>query len=708
MNVIDNNIECLMNPRSIALIGCSENNMTGIALKNMLQAGYQGDIFPIHPKNTEVHGVRCYGSLMEIPTSVDACVVGLRGTLLPGIIEEMKGKGVKAAILYASGFSEIGEDGLALQRHVTTLLQDAGIAACGPNCLGLINLHSAATMYGADCDIREIVGKIGVVSHSGAVCVALASSPKTAGYSYLISCGSEAVVTMADYIKYMLHDKNTEVIFCFMETIRDAEGLKEAGALSRKLNKPVVILKTGKSVEAREVAMAHSGALASDSDLSDTFLKSNGFLLVDSIDEATEFCELFTYFSGYAKPRNAKIALTAISGGQLGFCSDVVKEVGLEFAKISPHTIDKISRVLPDFATAKNPLDVTTALFDVPAYKECLFALAGEESVDMVIACQDAEHKMCDDEVRLYKDIMKGLGEAGSEMDKPFFVFSPLSGGLHEELVNILKESNVPLLQGTHQSLRAAQLYFEWHKDSNEKDPSYRPGKKIDKIKRTCARNSNYLSEAESKRLLAEYGIETTVEVLTGTVEEAVKAASQIGYPVVMKLDSPDIPHKTEAGVVKLNIPDEASVRRSFEIIHNNAMKYDDKAHINGISVQEMVVGGHEIILGIKNDPILGPAVLVGLGGIFVEVFEDYALQMAPISKQQALEMIDSLRGSKLLKGFRKGSIADIEALADTLVRLSILAYDYRKEIAELDVNPLIVFEEGKGVKAVDALIITY
>lgn len=706
-----NNIRWLMRPRSVALIGCSEQNLAGIALHNLLLAGYEGKIYPVHPKHKSVHGVECYPSLADVPGEVDACVVALRNTLLPGFIREMHAKGVKGAVLYAAGFGEAGEEGRLLQREVTQMLRETGIAACGPNCLGLISLHEKATLYGADCDIRSIEGKVGIVSHSGAICVAYASAARGAGFSHLISCGCEAGLSMADFIIYMLEDTCTEAVFCFMETIRDAAGLARAGRLSLEKNKPVIVLKTGKSEAARATAAAHSGALAGSAELSDAFLRRHGFLLADSFDEVSEALELLLKWKDKPLPKSDGIALTAISGGQLGFCSDVMQQTGLRFGKITAAAQRRIGSVLPGYATAKNPLDVTTALFDTPAYQECLRALADEDDIGAVLVCQDAEHRMCADEVNLYRGILRALGEAGGALGKPLAVFSPLSGGLHGEFTAILDEHGLPLLQGAHESIRAVKLYFDWvghrrafaAKQRAEKATGINPAQEA---AFPVSEGVRALSEHESKRFLAAWGIPVTEERLAATEDEAVRAAFSIGMPVAMKIDSPDIPHKTEAGGVRLDLHNEADVRLAWREIMANAKAYRPDARLDGVSVQEMAGRGVEILLGVKNDDLLGPAVLVGLGGIYTEVFRDCALRMAPVARDEALEMIESLKGAKLLHGARGMPEADVDALADALVRLSQLAWQQREYIRELDINPLMVLERGKGVKAVDALVV--
>jgi acetyltransferase len=377
---------------------------------------------------------------------------------------------------------------------------------------------------------------------------------------------------------------------------------------------------------------------------------------------------------------------------------------GVVFGNISEKTVDRVKNALPDFATAKNPLDVTTALFDTDAYKECIRALAKDDDIGLVLVCQDSEQKMCAAEIELYRHIIEALSEVRAEVDKPMIVFSPLSAGLVQEFSDTLASSGIPLLQGAHESMHAVKLYFDWQ-DIRKRVAAADTKREHKKVEFNFGENRS-LSERESKKILKAYGINVAADVLVNSEEDAVKAAESMGYPVVLKIDSPDILHKTEAKVVKLNIGSAEQVREAYQQITKNAEAYNKDAHINGASVQEMVPKGVEIMLGVKCDQTFGPTVMVGIGGIFVEVFKDFSLRLAPFGKDTALEMINSLKGKALLYGARGAEPADVEALSDVLVRLSELAYDHADKIQEMDINPLIVLTKGRGVKAVDALIV--
>lgn len=698
------NIQYLLHPSSIALLGCSEKNVGGQTLKNLLSNGYAGKIYPVHPKNETVCGVKCYKSLAEIPGEVDCCLVALRSSLCEAAVDEMEAKGVRAAVFLASGFSEVGEEGRALQKRLTEKLQKSGIAACGPNCLGFINFHDNVLLYSAATDISGLKGPIGLVSHSGSICIAFQSAHRGVGYSYHISCGNEAGLSVPDYFRAMIEDEHTEIMVGFLEAIRDPEGLKEAAKLAVERNKPIIILKIGRSEIAQQTASAHSGALASAANVSDAFFRQNHILQVNSFDELNEACELLLRLKDVPLNGPAKVGMTAISGGQLGFCSDVAEEQGLTFANIGEEAKKRIRAALPDFATAKNPLDVTTALFDTDAYQECIRALAADPETGLLLICQDCEANMCEDEIALYRHIVKALCHVRGGIDKPMAVFSPLSAGLVSEYTELFAKHGIPLLQGACESMKAVSLYFQWMQSRAELAGA-KDERTEEKIYVDLGMDRS-LSERASKVVLPAYGIPVAADILADSKETAIAAAERIGYPVVMKIDSPDILHKTEAKVVRLGVSSKEETAQAYDELMANARAYDPSARINGVSVQEMVDRGVEMMLGMKRDQVFGPCVMVGVGGIFVEIFKDVSLRLAPVDHRTALEMVESLKGKALLYGARGAEPADVEALCDAIVRFSRLAYDNREQIAEMDINPLIVLGRGKGVKAVDGLIV--
>lgn len=702
------NMEYLVRPRTIAMVGATEKNIGRATFENMQRLQYKGKVYFVHPKRDEVMGQKTYRTLADIPDEVDCCVLVLRASLIPDAVTEMKEKGVKAAIIFASGFSEMGEEGRILQDEVSRRLREAEIAACGANCLGLINLVDDIPLYSAPIDAVNPHGPIGMVAHSGSACIGMSSANRGTGYSYLISCGNEAGIHVPEYYEFMMSDPSTKVMAGFLETVRYPDEMARVGRMSVECGKPIVILRTGRSAIGQKAAAAHSGALASTSTIVEAFYKKNYFLTVNSFDDQAEALELLSYLKDVDLVSN-KIGCTTISGGQLGFTCDVAEDVGLEFANIGKATVERLKKVLPDFATATNPLDVTTALFDPEAYKECVRAIADDPETGLILICQDAESRMAEGEKALYNSIATAMVELQKELTKPIIFYSPVSDGFYPEFKAILKDGGIPLLQGAHPALNAVKLLIEWSnmkKAVREEKEAAEKTMVLTASKLLTGAAQNVLSERESKAVFVEYGLSVAKDVLTASVDDAIQAAEDMDYPVVLKVDSPDIMHKTEAGIVALNIQSAEELKAAYEKILANAAAYRADAKIQGVSVQEMVPKGIEVLVGAKNDPKFGPSVMVGVGGIFVEIFKDFSLELASISKKRAVEMIERLKAQKLFHGARGAAEADVDALAEFICRFSDMVIANQDKIAEVDVNPVIVLPKGQGVKAVDGLIV--
>lgn len=701
MKDIDN-IQYLLAPKSIAILGCSPANAGGTTLQNLMRNGYAGKLYPVHPKNAEVFGLKCYPALADIPGEVDCCVIALNSGLILDALEQLHQKGVKACLMYASGFAELGAEGKALQAKISQKLREYGIAACGPNCLGLLNFHQGIAMYNASVDITGKAGPLGLVAHSGSACIAMTSAGRGIGFSTVVSCGNEAGLSVADYFRAMVEDENTRVMVGYLEAIRNPAALAQVAALAVQKGKPLIILKVGRSAVGQKTAAAHSGALASSTAVIDAFFRKNHILTAGSFDELFEMCEILLKLKD-TPPKVDTIGLTAISGGQLGFSSDIAEVEGVRFGEISEATKKNLADVLPGYATASNPLDVTTALFEPDTYRACIKALAADPAVGLVLVCQDCEIGLETHQTELYEGILKGLVQSAKEIDKPLAIFSPLGGGLHPALKKLADAGGVPLMQGANAAMHAVRALLCWTRYRQE--AATPAGDAPEKRDFDFGPDAS-LSERASKQLLLAYGIPAAGDELVQSEDEAVAAAGRMGYPVVLKVDSPDILHKTEAGIVRLGLADADAVRLAYREIIQNAKTYDAKARISGVSVQEQVPKGVEMMLGVKNDPAFGPAVMVGVGGIFVEVFKDVSLRLAPLDLATAHQMLAELKGVKLLQGARGAEAADMDALADAVVRLGHIAAAHADTIAEMDINPLIVLPKGRGVKAVDALVV--
>lgn len=697
------NLDLLMDPKSIAIVGCSETNAGGVALRNLQENGYEGALYPVHPRHREVRGIPAFSNLGEIPAPVDCAILALRADLIPDALDSLHEHGVKAAVIFASGFSELGDAGQALQAEVVARLDKYGISACGPNCLGVLSFGSNVAMYYAGLDMAGKHGSIGFVSQSGSSCIAVTNAERTAGFSYVVSCGNEAGVSVADYVRFLADDDTTDVIGLHLETVRDAHALAAAAQYAEGRGKPTVVLKTGRSEIGKRAAMAHSGALASPHAIAEAFFSRNRIVLVQDLDELLETCELFVSLKGRS-PAGPGVAITAVSGGMAGLAADVGSEVGVRFAELSEQTLASLCETLSSHSTPGNPLDVTLALHDTDSYRACLETLDQDPTVGVIAVLQGTEPGLNAQQRELYQPIVDMVSQVAKNSRAPILSFSPIVGGLQPALNATLTHAGVPHLMGTQASLRAIRNYIWWHHEAFGHRPEPTAGSThVEPL----TGSGPELSEAEGKELLKRYGIKVPDEHLVTTIEQAVDRAQEIGYPVVLKVDTPDIIHKTEAGIVRVGVGSDADVLAAFPELLDNASRHDPKARVNGVSVQEMVFDGFEMMLGVKNDPVFGPAILVAAGGIYSEVLADVVTRLAPLTHLEARSMIEELRCYPILRGMRGERAKDIGALAQAIVGLGKLAIDHAADIFELDVNPIVVLDSGEGAVALDALVIT-
>jgi len=696
----------LIAPGSIAVVGASERPGPGRqVVENLFLLGYQGQIYPVNPRYDSVLGFPCYSSLSEVVRDghrVEAVAILLnRDKVLP-VLEEAAEVGARAAWAFASGFAEAGPEGKALQLTLARFCEEAGIAFCGPNCVGLLNPPARVALYSAPVSPFLKPGRIGAVLQSGSVCLALANSNRGLGFSLLVSSGNEAVLDSTDYMAYMIDDPHTEVILAFIEQFRQPERFLEVARRARDKGKPIVVLKVGRSRIAQRAALAHTGALAGSDAVHDAVFKKYGVIRVDDLDEMLETAEAFIKLKDNL-PKGNRVGMITVSGGEIGLIGDLAEGLDLEFPDWSSRTKEAFQNVLPPYSVISNPLDAWGSGKIDATYPPCMAAAARDEGVDLLVISQDAPDGLAPAQVEQYTVVAKAAVQVAKESGKPVVAISNLSGGLHPDLRRIFDQGGVPLLRGTREGLRAVHHLIRYAQALRRPiSIPFCPQKTVKDF--VCG--AGVLSEYEAKRILAEYGIPCPKEVLCQSEDDAVASASRIGYPVVLKVVSPKLPHKTEAGVVRVGIKNEKELRSAFREILANATRHIKREELDGVLVQEMVTGAvAEVIVGLLRDPSFGPVVVFGLGGILVELFQDRALGLPPLTREEALDMVCSTKAGKLLAGFRGQPPGDLDALIDVLVKLSQLALDFGDRIRALDINPLLVLPKGQGVKAVDALI---
>lgn len=716
------NIEYLLYPKSIAILGASTDTkkMSGRPLRYLIKHGYRGKIYPVNPRPeiTEILGLPCFHSLKEIEDPIDQVIIALPAKQVLESLHQCVQANVKSIVIFSSGFAETGKQGGEMQKELAEIARSSNIALCGPNCQGVINLNNnVMSSFTQVLELDELVkGDVGFISQSGALAGSILSlaQKERVGFSNWISVGNEAVLGVADFIKYLATDSATRVIAAYVEGIKDADKWVEACQYARKARKPVVVMKTGRSETGSKAIISHTGSVAGEDFIIHSFLSQNGVIRVNDIDDM--FATIMMLSAGKSSG-SGRVGIITSSGGAGIILADACSEYDIELAKFSPETEKKLRSKLPTFASVLNPVDVTAQLFQMiftkepELFKRCLDDILSDEAVDILIIALTMI--IGERGVKIAQDI----SETFKRTNKPIAVVW-LAGEMANEAYKILRKNNVPLYSSGVKCVDAIQKLRHYHSNINNIEPIYKvkitdsntPARNNKFREADCILQSpyQYLTEQEGRRLLSLYNISVPKGDLAITEKDAINIAEKLGYPVVLKIDSPDILHKTDANCVFLNVQNKKQLRETFRQISNNAKNYNPNAHINGILVEEMINrdNGLELILGMKNDQIFGPVILLGIGGIFVEVFKEVVCGIAPITNQSAKHMVRKLKGYQILEGVRGKPKLSIAELEQALLDLSRLSLDFDNIISEIDINPLIILEEGKGVTAADVLII--
>jgi acetate---CoA ligase (ADP-forming) len=700
-------LQPLFTPRSIALIGASESSARSRALfNNLTEFGYRGKIFPVHPTRQEAFGLKCYRTVTDIPEVVDACTIAIPRDQVIGALESCAEKGVRAGVIVSAGFAEVSDEGKALQERIRNIAEAAKIRICGPNCFGVANLHDRVALL-LGTDIRHVQpGKIGLVFQSGGLLnlSLLAAWDRGWGVSYAVSCGNEAVIDVARYAEYLVRDERTQIIAILTEGIKDPQKFLEVADRAAELEKPLIVLKIGKSANAVKAAQAHTGTLVGSDAVYDAVFKQHGVVRVHDLDDLIETVELF---SKRRKLSGGRLGFIAPSGAECGLIADVAADMGLEMPEFSIKTVERLKQVQSPFLSIRNPMNAPEQYTrKAEIFKHCVAALLADENVDMLGLRLPLPRLRADpDVVNRFIDI----ATAAAKTDKLVIVFSRASVSLPEYWRELLRNHEIPFLLEYRKGFKALKALLDYQRFIDRDPASARVAAKdiadVGKVRGLLQSFGPRLTERQSKQILAAYGIPVTTESLARDAEEAVGIARSIGYPVVLKIESPELAHKSDAGAVETNVNGDAAVRAAFTRVIANATAYNSRATINGVLVQEMMHGGTEIIVGMTQDRQWGPTLVLGLGGILVEALKDISMRVAPVSKLDIEEMLSELRGRRILHGFRGRGRADIDALIDISLRFSRLCLDLKDDLDEIDINPLLVLESGKGAKVLDCLM---
>lgn len=703
-------LKTLFHPRSVALIGVSTEptKLSGRPFRFFREFGYAGSVYPVNPKYQEVGGVRCYANLSEIPGAVDLAVITLPAAAVPATLAECGAKGVKAAAIISSGFAEVGGEGVRLQEELKRVASEYGIAVCGPNCSGFVYFPEKVTAsftVGLDAGYPE-PGPAAFISQSGALSSYIlgAARERALGFRYWITTGNECVLSFTDYLQYLIEDPEVRLVLGYLEDARDGQAFQAAARRALILDKPLIIMKAGRSEAGAKASVSHTGSLAGADEVYQAVFAQNGVLRAESLDELFDLAVLS---QASRRPRGKRVQILTNSGAAGILLADVGSEWGLEFSDLASATKEALKKVMPPFATIANPMDLTAEIVARPdLLKKAAELILADPNVDNLVIflgiMPGAHEKLATDIANLARSTEKLVMVTWFPLPAP-------------EVQQILIRADVPLFPEPARGMRTLGKMAQYVA-TREKVVSRQPAamgeghdvaSEVGKIL-TLAKNQGRkaLSEVEAKGLLKAFGLAVPRGALARSAVEARSLASGIGGPVAMKASSPDLLHKTEAGVIRLGLNSPEEVGKAFDEILDKAKKWNPEARVDGVLVEEMIGGEtREVIVGARQDLRFGSVVTFGLGGIFVEAIRDFVVWPAPLTLEEAQDMIRKIRGYRILTAFRGRPAADLEALAQVICRVGQLACQWQEQIAELEINPLFVLPEGSGVIVGDALV---
>lgn len=686
----------LFKPKSVAVIGASTRD-TAVGwrvTRNLKAGGFQGGIYPINPRYEEVLGFRCYPNLAALPEKPDAVFIGIPAEQVPAVLEEVAQAGVKAAVINASGFADGGAEGIARQKLIEKTAADHGIAICGPNNTGFINLvdRTLIATWPRLPNLKQ--GSIAAVTQSGSVAIALGQEELDLGLAYVITAGNEAVCGAAEYLDYLVRDPRVKVVVLYIETIRNPVLFAQAAREAARRNVRIVALKVGATEQGMAAVAAHTGALAGDDKVYDAFFRRLGVVRVHDLDELAEAARLFSFYPD--PPRTKHVVPMTFSGGQAGVIADLGTQIGLSMPQFSPATLARIKPAFPVFATPRNPLDAWGLGWDTQRFTDMVQALADDPSIGTIAFAVDMP-ELGGADTFLAEDMLPVAEAVASKTGaKIVWINNMTGGGYHKPMVERLKQAGFPYLRGLRTALN---LLHTW---ANYEKPGERPP--VPSMPAAAAKVAS-LAEPARFKLMAEAGVPMCACLAVATRAEAIDAAKRAGFPVVLKATAPNLPHKTELDLIRLNLKDAEAVGAAFDELSRKLRSTPNAGEAAAIVVQPMAGPGVELIVGVRNDPRFGSAIAVGLGGTFVEILREARVEMGPVTAVEARRMLDATKAGTILQGVRGKGPYDIDAAAEAIAALSRFGASAMGTLSAVEVNPLIVLEKGKGCAGVDVLL---
>lgn len=708
-------LDALFNPSSVAVVGASSTpgKVGHDIFVNILKGGFTGTLYPVNPNAKSIACVRAYPDIRDIPDPVDLAILILPPRQVETAIANAISHGVKAVVIVSAGFREVGGEGLAIEQRIVAMCRAAGVRVVGPNCLGVINPKPQVQLNASFSARMPAAGNISFISQSGALCTAVLdfAADKDFGFSKFVSIGNKADVDELDLLRYFHADPDTEVIMLYIEELhRGPEFIQEVKEITGgDRPTPVLAIKSGRTGAGAKAAASHTGSLAGSEAVYDAIFDQSGIIRVASIDELFDFGIAFAYKNESASgkvrrkvPHGNRVAIVTNAGGPGIVATDMTVSSGLELATFSNDTIEVLKSHLPTTANVNNPVDVIgDAAQD--RYENALSTVIKDEGVDGALVILTPQSMT--NAIGTAEAIVRIARRSSKPILCCFMGIIDVSAG-----VKHLQESGVPVYRFPESAAKSFGALYRYSRWLNRQklapfQMTHNKERASEIIAQAFAAGKTYIGEMGGTELLKCYGFNVLPTVLATTAAEAGDAADQMGYPVVMKIVSPQIIHKTDAGGVKVGTDNREAVENAFSTIVDNAKKFDPAATIEGVLIQRLAPRGLEVILGMSRYPIFGPLIMFGIGGVFVEIFQDVAFRLAPLTRNGARNMVRSIKGHRLLAGYRGAPRTDIATIERMLVGLSEMVCNH-PEISELDINPLLVHPEGDGVTVADCRFI--
>ncbi|WP_327196052.1 acetate--CoA ligase family protein [Noviherbaspirillum sp. Root189] len=693
-------MDLLLNPRSIAFIGASADpsRLGGIAIDHLVKFGFEGKVYPVNPKYQEMHGLQCYPDIESLPEAPDLAVLAIGADMVFPTLVKCHAKGIRAAIIYASGFAEEGEEGARLQQQIADFSREHDMAVCGPNCMGLANLSTGAITAFAtifrDYPPNTGAGHVSLVTQSGNMCAILyvAGYERGIKFNQFINTGNEASIEFAEYLEYLADDPQTHSVIGYLEGLRDGERLIRVSEKFHRAGKALILIKSGETEQGSIAAMSHTASLAGNQAINRAAFRQLGIMQARDPMQLVDVA----YLAGM-KDRSAgrRIAVASISGAMGGLLTDLLVSAGLEVPVLPQDAQRILKEKAPMLGMVANPIDLTANLYNREGLAAEVFAtLVADSNIDTVLVYATGY---------LLDRIADELIDASRRSGRLFIAIDTGKAKSRDDL----ERAGIPVFTDVARAVGAMATYLPWREEASRRDHwrALRTEREVATGEKLLL--SPRMDEYQTKRLLESHGVPVCAERVARNADEAAAFADMTGFPVALKILSPDIAHKTEAGGVRLHLTNADAVRNAYAEVMDNVRVSQPEAELRGVLVQKMEAGVGELIVGITRDPIFGLSMTVGLGGIFTELFRDVSHRLLPVDETIAHEMLKELRGYKLLTGFRGKPRGDIAAACSAIAAVSTLAMHLDGAINELEINPLLVRAEGDGVVALDALLST-